>query len=174
MADFVRAFAVPRSVRLRYTSCMTLYFAYGTNMDRASMRLRCPGARAIGTGILSGWRLLVTVDGYVSIARREGCVNGVLWRLTSRDFAALDAYEAVAAGLYRRRALPVLAEGRRQWAQVYIGRSNAPGRPRPGHMMLVVTAAREWNLPAAYLDEMRQWAGPARMGARARESGEIR
>ena len=154
---------------------MTLYFAYGTNMDRASMRQRCPSGRAIGTSLLTGWRLLVTVDGYVSIARKAGAqVHGVLWRLTSRDFAALDAYEAVAAGLYRRRALPVLAEGRRQWAQVYIGRSNAPGRPRPGHMMPVVTAARQWNLPAAYLDEMQQWAGPARVGARARESGEIR
>jgi len=142
---------------------MTLYFAYGTNMDRGSMRLRCPGANAVGTGMLAGWRLLVTVDGYVSIMRRQGaCVHGVLWRLTSRDFAALDAYEAVAAGLYRRRALPVLADGRRQWAQVYIGRSNVPGRPRSGHMALVVTAARDWSLPAAYLDEMRQWLDRAR------------
>jgi gamma-glutamylcyclotransferase (GGCT)/AIG2-like uncharacterized protein YtfP len=154
---------------------MTLYFAYGTNMHRTSMRLRCPGAHAIGTGMLSGWRLLVTVDGYVSIVRRQGgCVHGVLWRLTARDLAALDAYEAVAAGLYRRRVLTVLADERRQSAQVYIGRSIAQGRPRPGHMALVLAAAREWDLPAAYLDEMRQWAGPGRAGARAPESGEIR
>jgi len=161
--------------RLRYTRCMPLHFAYGTNMDRASMRLRCPGAYAIGTGMLSGWRLQVTVDGYVSIVRRQGGrVHGVLWRLTLRDLAALDAYEAVAAGLYRRRMLPVLAGGRRQSAQVYIGRGTVPGRPRPGHIALVLAAAREWSLPAAYIDEMRQWAGSGRMAARAPEIGEIR
>ena len=27
---------------------MTLYFAYGANMERAAMRKRCPGATALG------------------------------------------------------------------------------------------------------------------------------
>ena len=138
---------------------MTLYFAYGTNMDRAAMRQRCPGGRAIGTGLLSGWRLLVTADGYVSIARQPGAqVHGVLWRLSPGDLAALDVYEAVASGLYRRRVLPVQASGRKMTAQVYVGRSVALGRPRPGHMAIVVTAAQDWKLPAAYLDKMRRWA----------------
>jgi gamma-glutamylcyclotransferase (GGCT)/AIG2-like uncharacterized protein YtfP len=138
---------------------MTLYFAYGTNMDRAGMRVRCPGARAIGTGSLQGWRLLVMRNGYVSIARQpEANVHGVLWRLGPRDLAALDAYEAVDAGLYRRRVLPVLADGRQTSAQVYVGRSSTPGRPRPGHLPLVIAAAQSWNLPAAYLDELQRWA----------------
>jgi len=138
---------------------MPLYFAYGTNMDRAGMRRRCPDARALGTGTLEGWRLLVMRDGYLSIARRRGArVHGVLWRLTPRDLAALDAYEAVDSGLYRRCALPVLAGGRPASAQVYVGRRPAPGRPRPGHLPVVLAAARSWNLPAAYLDELQQWA----------------
>jgi hypothetical protein len=138
---------------------MTLYFAYGTNMDRAGMRLRCPDACAVGTGLLEGWRLMVMRAGYVSIATEPGaCVQGVLWRLGPGDLAALDAYEAVNAGLYRREMLPVLADGRRQSAEVYIGGSDAAGRPRPGHMPLVIAAAQSWNFPADYLDELQRLA----------------
>ena len=146
---------------------MTLYFAYGTNMDRAGMRLRCPEARGLGTAALDGWRLLVMRDGYVSIAPRAGAVvHGVLWRLGPRDLAALDAYEAVDAGLYRRQLLDVMHDGQSRAAEVYIGRSDAEGRPRPGHMSLVIAAAQSWGLPAAYLEEMRQWSSP--------EAGDLR
>lgn len=138
---------------------MTFYFAYGTNMDRAGMRLRCPEARAIGIASLGGWRLIVMRDGYVSISPRPGAwVHGVLWHLGSRDLAALDAYEAVDTGLYRRQVLQVLHDAQHRWAETYIGRSDSEGRPRPGHMSLVIAAAHSWGLPAAYLDEMRQWS----------------
>jgi gamma-glutamylcyclotransferase (GGCT)/AIG2-like uncharacterized protein YtfP len=146
---------------------MTLYFAYGTNMDCAGMRLRCPEARGLGTATLDGWRLLVMRDGYVSIAPRAGaCVHGVLWRLGPRDLAALDVYEAVDAGLYRRQALNVMHGGQSRAAETYVGCSDAQGRPRPGHMPLVIAAAESWGLPAAYLDEMRQWSSP--------EAGDLR
>jgi hypothetical protein len=32
---------------------MTLYFAYGSNMNRAAMRRRCPGARVVDAGELA-------------------------------------------------------------------------------------------------------------------------
>jgi gamma-glutamylcyclotransferase (GGCT)/AIG2-like uncharacterized protein YtfP len=145
--------------RLRYTGTMPLYFAYGTNMDRAGMRRRCPGAAALGTGILVGWRLFVMRAGYVSIARAPAArVHGVLWRLGARDLAVLDRYEGVDAGLYRRAALRVTARGRIASAEVYIGCSEAPGRARPGHLAAVLAAGQSWNLPADYLDEVRRWA----------------
>jgi len=154
---------------------MTVYFAYGTNMSRTLMRGRCPAARTIGPAMLAGWRLMVTIDGYLSIVRRPGArIYGMLWRLTPRDLAALNIYEAVGSGLYRRQMLPVLAGGRRQAAHVYIGRSVVAGRPRPGHLPLVISAAQDWRLPAAYVDQLRRWAGSGWQGARAPESGEIR
>ena len=33
---------------MRPARAMTLYFAYGANMERAAMRKRCPGASALG------------------------------------------------------------------------------------------------------------------------------
>src|SRR6185436_11351355 len=68
---------------------MTLYFAYGANMERAAMRKRCPGATGHGVATLRGWRYTIA-QGYGCIARASGrCVSGVLWRLTPRDLAAL-------------------------------------------------------------------------------------
>ena len=140
---------------------MTLYFAYGTNMDRSGMRQRCPVARAIGIARLEGWRLVVMREGYVSIAQEaDGCVHGVLWRVGPSDLTALDAYEAVDAGLYYRRTLPVLADRRTQSAQVYVGGSTDNGQPRPGHLPLVIAAAESWSLPPAYLDQLRHLASP--------------
>jgi hypothetical protein len=126
----------------------------------------CPAARALGTAQLDDWRFLVSVDGYASIAPTPGaCVHGVLWQLGPRDLAALDAYEAVDTGLYRRQALPVQAGERQVSAQVYVGRSAVPGRPRPGHLEQVIAAAKSWNLPATYCDEVRQWSGSGLHGA---------
>ena len=71
-----------------------LHFAYGSNMDPASMRRRCPTAVAMGRARLNDWRFIVTRDGYASIVRAPGAVvHGVLWRLGPRDLAAINAYE---------------------------------------------------------------------------------
>ncbi|MDY0002073.1 MAG: gamma-glutamylcyclotransferase family protein [Polyangia bacterium] len=39
-----------------------LYFAYGSNLDQAQMRRRCPTAAPIGPATLDGWRLAFGLD----------------------------------------------------------------------------------------------------------------
>lgn len=151
-----------------------LYFAYGSNMDRAAMRRRCPTARVLGPAMLDGWRFLIMQGGYGSIAPRAGArVHGVLWRLAPRDLAALNAYESVDTGLYRRRALPVIFARRRKRALVFVGRQRGEGRPRPGYVPLVVAAARSWTLPPRYVSRLQRWAPGRWRGARAIETGEV-
>ncbi len=58
-------------------------------------------------------------------------VHGVLWRLTARDRVTLDAWENVAAGLYRPAMLPVQTEGRRRPALVYVARPSRRAGPSP-------------------------------------------
>jgi hypothetical protein len=153
---------------------MTLHFAYGSNMSRALMQARCPAAHALGTATLAGWRFVVTPDGVGSIARRpDALVWGVLWRLTPRDLAAINAYESLDSGLYLRRLLPVRHGDRRRAALVYIARRAGEGVPRPGYIGLVVEAARDWGLPEAYVRSLRRWSPSAWRGARARDTGEI-
>jgi cation transport regulator ChaC len=141
-----------------------LHFAYGSNMDRGLMERRCPGARLVGVAVLRDHRFIITKDGYASVVAASGArVHGLLWRLTPRDLAALNAYENLDAGLYRATALPVRTGGRAVRALVYVGRSGVHGRPRLGYMELVAAAARDAGLPADYVANLeRIWDLPAR------------
>lgn len=153
---------------------MTLHFAYGSNMSRALMEARCAGAQALGLAALSGWRFVVTADGYASIATRPGAVvHGVLWRLGARDLAALNAYENLSSGLYRRRTLAIRTNRGRVGALVYLARERGEGRPRPGYLDIVVAAAKDWRLPADYVRSLERWAPSRWRGERPLEIGEV-
>jgi hypothetical protein len=97
----------------------------------------------------------------------------VLWRVTLRDLVALNAYESVDTELYLRRVLPVRLKARRLPALVYVARQRGTGRARPGYISLVVEAAREWNLPLAYIDTLKRWSPSGWRGARAKDTGEV-
>jgi AIG2-like family len=151
-----------------------LHFAYGSNMSRALMGARCPGAKALGTATLAGWRFVINPEGFGSIAPRQGSlVHGVLWRLTARDFVAINAYESVDTGLYLRHRLPVRCGGRQASALVYIASRQGEGTPRPGYIGLVVAAARDWDLPDAYVRTLARWAPSGFRGIRAPDTGEV-
>jgi hypothetical protein len=153
---------------------MLLHFAYGSNMSPAGMRMRCPGARALGPARLDGWRFIINTDGYASIVPSPGgTVHGVLWRLSTRDLGTLNAYEAVEAGLYLRRMLPVQAGTLRKPALVFIACRSERGRPRPGYLASIVEAAQHWQLPPAYVGALARWSGTGWRGARAVERREI-
>jgi gamma-glutamylcyclotransferase (GGCT)/AIG2-like uncharacterized protein YtfP len=152
---------------------MTLHFAYGSNMSRALMGRRCPGARALGPARLDGWRFTIMGEGYASIMPAPGAaVHGVVWRLSPRDLAALNAYESLHRGLYVRRVLPVMVGARRRAALVYVAPGRAPGRPQPGYQELLVAAAREWGLPADYIAALERWM-PGFRGALGVATGDM-
>ena len=124
-------------------------------MSRWLMRQRCPGAQALGPARLDNWRFVITRDGYASLVRDPGVqVHGVLWRLSPRDLAALDAYEQRA---YLRRMVPVRHGATRRPALVYLAPERGGGRARPGYQELVVTSAREWKLPEDYVTTLARW-----------------
>jgi hypothetical protein len=151
-----------------------LHFAYGSNMSRALMRARCPDAEALGVATLAGWRFVVNPDGFGSIAPQPGTiVHGVLWRLSARDVAAVNAYESVDSGLYLRRHLVVRCGAQPATALVYIARRQGEGQPRPGYIDVVVEAARDWDLPDDYVRALARWAPPRWRRARPRDTGEL-
>ncbi|HEY7300231.1 MAG TPA: gamma-glutamylcyclotransferase family protein [Xanthobacteraceae bacterium] len=152
---------------------MTLHFAYGLNMSRHLMEARCPAATALGVATLPGWHFVINPDGYGSIAPQPGgVVYGVLWRLTPRDLAAVNAYENLDAELYRRRVLPVEHGTRQRAALVYIACRQGLGRPRPGYVSLVVEAARDWRLPVRYITSLQRWSPSGWAGLLPRDTGE--
>lgn len=142
---------------------MPLCFSYGSNMDRLAMRARCPRSRALGPARLPGYEVFIAAAGYASLRpRRAGVAHGVLWRLHPADEAALDRYEAVAAGLYAKvRVAPGHPAGPVRWL-VYMARAAAPGVPRPGYLEAVLAAARAWRLPHHHRRALARLARPPR------------
>ena len=152
---------------------MTLYFAYGSNMHRAAMQARCPGARAVGPARLEGYEFFIGVDGWGSVRRAPGqTVHGVLWRLTPRDMAALHAYELLHKEIYLLRHLPVRAGSRTALAMVYLLRRPGAGRPKPGYAELCAAAARSWGLPERHVRVIARWSISRWTGSRRIAQGE--
>lgn len=152
---------------------MLLYFAYGANMSAVAMRHRCPDAQAVGQSVLEDFRFFVGREGWGSVRPSRGDdVHGVLWRLSPRDLAVLHAFELLHQGLYDIRRLPVLYEGKRVPALIYLLRRRASGRPRPGYIESIAAAARGWHLPEAYIRSVERWSPSGFAGARGIDVGE--
>lgn len=135
-----------------------LYFAYGSNLDRALMRANCPTAKPLGIAMLDNHRFVIAACGYASVQPRVGSsVHGVLWQITPRDEAALDRYESVATGLYDRATLPVRRQGERRNVLIYVACARGLGRPKPGYLERVVTAARDWRMPDTHVSAIARW-----------------
>ena len=132
---------------------MPLYFAYGSNMDEAALRTRCPKARKLGLARLPRHRFALMSSGYATVRRDPSAeVHGVLFDLALSDVAPLDRYEEVDGGLYVKAHLPVLRDGGGSArALVYVGCDERDGAGVPGYMEAVVVAARAASLPQAYV-----------------------
>ena len=149
-----------------------LHFAYGSNMHRGVMRKHAPTALPIGVARLADYRFVITSDGYASVATAHTViVYGVLWRLTPRDRVTLDLWENIAAGQYRAEILPVLQNGRRRPALVYVARRRPLGRPKAGYMEIVVAAARALELPDDYIASLEEWLPGRSLGSGYRKLG---
>lgn len=131
---------------------MPTYFAYGANMDVAAMRQRCPASVALGSGRLMNHRFLIMRDGTASVRRWPGSVvHGLLWRLAPADVGALDRFEEVDSGLYRKAVLPVLKPVGSVQALVYLGHTAEEGASAPGYLEGVLASARALGFPDPYL-----------------------
>jgi gamma-glutamylcyclotransferase (GGCT)/AIG2-like uncharacterized protein YtfP len=135
---------------------MPLYFAYGANMDRDGMAVRCPGATALGVASLKRHRFFIMQEGYASVRRDPRAeVFGVLWELSLSHVRALDRFEELDRGLYVKMVQPVVLENIGKQALIYVAASSQPGRPRPGYLEDVIAAAESWALPPAYIAQLR-------------------
>ncbi|WP_020175802.1 gamma-glutamylcyclotransferase family protein [Methyloferula stellata] len=138
-----------------------LYFAYGSNMDTEAMRALCPKSRALGLARLAKHRIFVMEEGYASVrAEASAIVHGVLYDLALSDVPALDRYEEVSRGLYRKVTQPVLRTGAAPVrALIYVGGSRMEAVPRPDYWPAILKAARDWALPQAYVSQLETLGG---------------
>ena len=71
-----------------------VYIAYGSNMVEDQMAFRCPEARMIGTGYITGARLEFYLHATVErTGDKRNRVPVAVWDINSRDEKSLDRYE---------------------------------------------------------------------------------
>ena len=111
------------------------YIAYGSNLNVRQMRMRCPGARIIGTSEIHNYRLLFKgskTGSYLTIEPEKGCsVPVAVWSVTDQDEWALDRYEGFPSFYYKKEMeLPITGiktgKVRRRKVFVYIMHEDRP------------------------------------------------
>ncbi len=135
------------------------YFAYGSNMGEAQMRLRCSAAVPVCTATLSGYRFIINKRGVATVVpSTESQVHGLLWSLAEADERELDQYEGVGHGTYTKDELSVMtASGDRISALVYVAANPVEGVARPGYVEGILDAAARLSFPTEYQKELKQW-----------------
>lgn len=138
-----------------------LYVAYGSNMNKAQMRARCPRAKAIGKGILHGYTLEFrgrSGHGVATIIEnRNTSVPVVLWSITEECEKALDVYEGF-PNLYYKKNVKVEIEGEEKTAMVYIMAKRyedkrMSAQPSDYYYNVIKEGYRDFNVESSALEE---------------------
>lgn len=143
---------------------MGLYAAYGSNMDPAQMRRRCPSSPFAGTGWIPGWRLTFGAEdlgwegALATLVPADGASPGVfvaLYDLTEADEATLDAWEGADHGLYRKVRLRVHSLAGDVVAFAYALDAFEGGLPSARYLGGIADAAEAAGAPEDYLADLR-------------------
>ena len=141
---------------------MTLYAAYGSNLDPRQMLQRAPHSPHLGTGWLRGWRLTfggeeIGWEGSVATLAEDpnASVFVSLYDLTKKDESALDEWEGVTTNLYRKIRVRVETMTGTQSCYVYVLNSFEGGIPSERYLEIMVAAAIEAGAPEDYIAEIR-------------------
>jgi hypothetical protein len=139
-----------------------LYAAYGSNLDPAQMRTRCPHSPFAGTGWIPGWRLTfggedLGWEGALATLVEDpaGAVFVGLYDITAYDRISLDKWESADTGLYQTITLRVSTLDTDVLAWTYVLDGYEGGLPSARYLGLIAEAAEKAGAPADYVNELR-------------------
>ena len=145
---------------------MEMYFAYGSNMLKEQMRVRCPSSRFVATGMVLGYSLCFPRvhdrwNGGVAGLREDSTskVEGVLYELSRSDLTILDGYEGIAAKHYSRERVKVILKDESQVeAWVYFANVQGGGcfSPSDSYINVMIRGAKESGLSAEGIAQLQQ------------------
>jgi len=143
-------------------TAVAIYAAYGSNMDPAQMRERCPHSPAAGTGWITGWRLTfggedLGWEGALATLVEDpaGTVFVALYDVTDDDEARLDRWEGADTGLYRKIRLRVHTLDGNELAWVYVLDAFEGGLPSARYLGVLADGAEKAGAPDEYVAELR-------------------
>lgn len=140
---------------------VTYYFAYGSNLHRPQMLIRCPQSTPFARGKLRNWEFVINDRGVATLKREEGShVWGVIYALHGLDEAYLDMHEGVHIGKYGKFVLPIEIHKSQEMKPclVYIDPTSESGAPRPGYLEKILEGAEAFHLPEKYIRSLKAWS----------------
>ena len=132
------------------------YFSYGSNLSWTRMLKRCPKAKPIGAVEIKNMRLIFR--GFADIEPNHSRIGiGGLWRITNACEQALDHYEEVKTGLYRKEylSIKIILKGQEQEISslVYMMNSKSYAPPSEDYLMLIREGYRDFGLDPNILSQ---------------------
>ena len=141
---------------------VTLYAAYGTNLDPHRMGERCPHSPLRGTGWLTGWRLTFGGEDHgwdgALVTVVEDPIEQVfvaLYDVPREDEGALDRWEMADTGLYRKTRVRVASMNGEVLAWTYVLDAYEGGLPSALHLGVLADSAEAADAPADYVAALR-------------------
>jgi gamma-glutamylcyclotransferase (GGCT)/AIG2-like uncharacterized protein YtfP len=139
-----------------------MYAAYGSNMDPAQMARRAPHSPQQGTGWLQDWRLtfggadLGWEGSLATVVEDQGHqVFVVLYELSDADEEALDRWDGVTLGYYRRAKVRIATLDGDVLAWLYVLNDYEGGLPSARHLGILADAAEVAGAPLDYVADLR-------------------
>jgi gamma-glutamylcyclotransferase (GGCT)/AIG2-like uncharacterized protein YtfP len=143
---------------------VTLYAAYGSNLDPRQMLQRAPHSPHLGTGWLRGWRLTfggeeIGWEGAVATLAEapSESVFVSIYDLTRQDESNLDQWEGVTTNLYSKIRVRVDTLTGVQLCYVYVLNSFEGGIPSKRYLEIMINAAIEAGAPSDYLEKLKKF-----------------
>ncbi|RKN46915.1 gamma-glutamylcyclotransferase [Streptomyces hoynatensis] len=144
---------------------MSLYAAYAGNLDARLMSRRAPHSPLRGTGWLTGWRLTFGGEemgwegALATIVEDQLATAGVfvaLYDIAPPDEEAMDRWEGVGMGIYRRTRLRVHTLDGDLAAWGYVLNGYEGGLPSARYLGEIADAAESAGAPHDYVMELRK------------------
>jgi gamma-glutamylcyclotransferase (GGCT)/AIG2-like uncharacterized protein YtfP len=141
---------------------VTLYAAYGTNLDPARMSERCPHSPLQTTGWLVGWRLTFGGeehgwDGALATIVQDPFeqVFVAVYDVTDEDVRDLDKWDQADTGLYRKTKVRVSTLTGDEVVWAYVLDAFEGGLPSASYLGVLADAAEAADAPADYVAALR-------------------
>jgi AIG2-like family len=129
-----------------------LYLAYGSNLNVAAMKQRCPDAVRVGSRMIDNAQLVFRGVADMLYMPGHKC-PAALWEISERDEEALDRFEGVGHGLYRKYSIPVHGRNNKRGdALLYLMDDDGIYPPSEWYAAVLRKGYRDFKLDQSYLD----------------------
>lgn len=134
------------------TSGKRLYIAYGSNLNKADMKCRCPIATVVGIAELKDYELLFRNHATVEM-QKGSTVPVVVWEIQPQDEKQLDFYEGFPS-YYGKEEMDVKLESSSVSAMIYtMNPGYQPALPSPFYRHVIEEGYITFGFDTAVLDQ---------------------